>query len=173
MDFSIRPTEPRDAEGFAALRRMPGVFEQTLGIPSARVQDSVEKLSSPPPGMHSFTAVTTGENGQELVIGVAGLNIMPPPRERHVGRIGIFVHRDYQNMGVGRALMETLLDLADNWLMLVRVELTVFTDNERAIHLYQSLGFEREGLMRCTTIRGGAYVDQYIMARLRLPGGIV
>lgn len=169
MDYFIRPTEPRDAEGFAALRRMPGVFENTLGLPSARVLESVERLSSPPPGLHNFSAVTTDEDGRETVIGVAGLSVMPNPRERHVGSIGIFVHRDYQNMGVGRALMETLLDLADNWLMLVRLELSVFTDNQPAIHLYQSLGFEQEGMKRCTTIRGGTYADEYIMARLRLP----
>ena len=66
-------------------------------------------------------------------------------------------------------LMETLLDLADNWLMLVRVELEVYADNERAIHLYEKLGFEQEGLLRMTTVRNGRYVDEYKMARIR-PG---
>ncbi|WP_439709371.1 GNAT family N-acetyltransferase [Parachlamydia acanthamoebae] len=41
--------------------------------------------------------------------------------------------------------MELLLDLADNWLKLVRVELDVFSDNQKAISLYQSCGFEIEG----------------------------
>jgi putative acetyltransferase len=41
--------------------------------------------------------------------------------------------------------MENILDLADNWLMLVRIELDVIEDNERAIHLYRSFGFEVEG----------------------------
>ena len=41
--------------------------------------------------------------------------------------------------------MESLLDIADKGLMLKRVELTVFTDNERAVHLYESLGFVIEG----------------------------
>ena len=64
---------------------------------------------------------------------------------------------------------KTVLDLADNWLMLVRVELTVFADNERAIHLYEKLGFEKEGLKRMTTVRDGKYADEYMMARIR-PG---
>lgn len=51
------------------------------------------------------------------------------------------VRRDFQNQGIGRAMLEKVLDLADNWLMLVRLELTVFADNERAVHLYESLGF--------------------------------
>ena len=41
--------------------------------------------------------------------------------------------------------METLLDLADHWLMLVRVELEVFADNEQAIRLYEKLGFREVG----------------------------
>jgi putative acetyltransferase len=41
--------------------------------------------------------------------------------------------------------MQTVLDLADNWLMLVRVELEVFTDNVKAIHLYESWALRRRG----------------------------
>ncbi|MEG0754433.1 MAG: GNAT family N-acetyltransferase, partial [Angelakisella sp.] len=80
--------------------------------------------------------------------------------------IGIMVHKDYQNAGVGTALMKALLDVADNWLMLVRVELTVFADNERAIHLYEKLGFEKEGLRRMAAIRNGEYADEFAMARI-------
>ena len=51
----------------------------------------------------------------------------------------------------------------------MRVELEVYADNERAIHLYEKLGFEQEGLLRMTTVRNGRYVDEYKMARIR-PG---
>ena len=40
---------------------------------------------------------------------------------------------------------------------------------ERAIRLYEKLGFEQEGLLRMTTVRNGRYVDEYKMARIR-PG---
>jgi hypothetical protein len=39
------------------------------------------------------------------------------------------VHDDWQGKGVGAALMEAALDLADNWLNLTQVELNVYTDN--------------------------------------------
>ena len=77
------------------------------------------------------------------------------------------VRPDCQGQGIGTALLKTLLDLADNWLMLERVELTVFADNHHAIHLYEKLGFEKEGLKRMTVIRNGQYADEYLMARLR------
>ena len=60
----------------------------------------------------------------------------------------------------GDALLNEILDLADHWLMLVRVELEVFSDNEGAIRLYESLGFQKEGLKRMATVRGGRYVDE-------------
>ncbi len=69
----------------------------------------------------------------------------------------------------GDALLNEILDLADHWLMLVRVELEGFSGNEGAIRLYESLGFQKEGLKRMATVRGGRYVDEYLMARLR-PG---
>ncbi|MGN8897066.1 GNAT family N-acetyltransferase [Flavonifractor sp. HCP28S3_F3] len=164
MNYTIRPTRPEDAEGTAALRKMPGVFENTLGLPSYRAADSAAFINGLGPNDHHFVAVL--EDG--TVIGAAGLQVFSNPRMRHVGSVGLFVHTDYQNMGVGTALMRTLLDLADNWLMLVRVELTVFADNQRAIHLYEKLGFEKEGLKRMSTVRDGQYADEYMMARLRM-----
>ena len=85
----------------------------------------------------------------------------------HVGTVGLSVRTDYQDKGVGTALLRTLLELADNWLMLVRVELLVYADNQRAIHLYEKLGFEAEGRLRSNSIRDGRYEDDLIMARLR------
>ena len=165
MEYVIRPIAPGDAEGFNALRRMPGVFETTLGLPSERVQRNLDGINALTRNDHQFVAVL--DDG--TVIGAAGLSVHESPRTRHTGDVGIFVRTDYQDQGVGAALMNTLLDLADNWLMLVRVELEVYADNERAIHLYEKLGFEQEGLLRMTTVRNGRYVDEYKMARIR-PG---
>lgn len=69
--------------------------------------------------------------------------------------------------GVGAALMEAGLDLADNWLNLTRLELEVYTDNARAISLYERFGFECEGTMRNHAFRDGQFVDSHMMARLR------
>jgi len=65
--------------------------------------------------------------------------------------------------------MENILDLADNWLVLVRIELDVTTDNERAISLYQSFGFEVEGKKKYAIIKDGKYADLIIMARYNIP----
>ena len=59
------------------------------------------------------------------------------------------------------------LDVADNWMNLHRVELSVYADNEAAIGLYRKFGFETEGLFRDYAVRDGQWVDTLSMARLR------
>ena len=165
MNYTIRPMELGDAPGFNVLRRMPGVFENTLGLPSERVQHSIDGFQRFGPGDHIFVAVL--EDG--TVIGSAGLQVCTNPRMRHVGTLGMLVHTEFQNQGIGTALMKTVLDLADNWLMLRRVELEVYADNQRAVRLYEKFGFETEGRKREASVKNGAYVDNYKMARLRTP----
>ena len=157
MNYTIRPMELGDAPGFNVLRRMPGVFETTLGLPSERVQHSIDGFQRFGPDDHIFVAVL--EDG--TVIGSAGLQVCTNPRMRHVGTLGMLVHTEFQNQGIGTALMKTVLELADNWLMLVRVELEVFADNARAIHLYEKFGFEKEALLRMSVVRDGQYRDNY------------
>src|SRR5581483_8277532 len=89
------------------------------------------------------------------------------PRKAHVGSIAIAIHEQWQAKGVGTALMQAGLDLADNWLNLVRLQLEVYTDNEPAIRLYERFGFEREGTLRMDAFRDGKYADSYVMGRLR------
>lgn len=80
------------------------------------------------------------------------------------------VDPDYHGQGVGNGLMETLIDLADNWLMLVRIDLTVFMDNKAAIRLYEKFDFVKEGILKYGAIRKGHYEDLYLMARYRAQG---
>ena len=166
MEFYIRPARPEDAEDINAIRRMPGVIENVLGMPSEKLSRSRDYLSNLRDNDHVFVACVTNKEGREQAVGTAGLSV-GMNRTRHKGGLGIMVHRDYQRMGIGTALMGAVLDVADNWLKLVRVELDVYTDNAHAIALYEKLGFEIEGTKRMDAIRGGKYVDSYLMARIR------
>lgn len=165
MNFYIRPIDIKDAKGINELRRMSGVFENILGMPSEQLKKSENFIASMDINSHQFVAVLKNESADEKVIGSAGLTVFQN-RRRHSGAMGIMVHKDYQNKGIGSALMKTILDLSDNWLMLVRVELTVFEDNERAIHLYEKFGFKIEGTKLFATIRDGRYVDEIMMSRI-------
>ena len=167
MDFIVRPVKVGDADGINLLRRMPGVFENILGIPSERVKRSEDYIANMDENVHQFVAITKNDDNQDILIGCIGLHVYTNPRTRHCAGIGMMVHKDYQGKGVGTKLMESALDIADNWLMLIRVELSVFVDNERAIGLYKKFGFEVEGTKKKAGIRSGKYVNEYMMARVK------
>ena len=91
-----------------------------------------------------------------------GLRPAQPLRQRrHRGREGL------ARPGHRQLLGGALLDVADNWMNLRRVELMVYTDNEPAIALYRKHGFEVEGELRDYAVRDGRHVNAYAMARLR------
>lgn len=103
------------------------------------------------------------------VVASAGIFPVRPHllRLRHVGGLGISIAQAWQGRGLGRELMRRLLDWADHWTPYLRIELSVFTDNARAIRLYESAGFVHEGVMRAYALRDGEYADVNLMARLR------
>jgi putative acetyltransferase len=100
------------------------------------------------------------------VVGNAGLNRHAGRRD-HAGTVGIGIHDDFVGRGIGRALLGELVEIADNWLNLKRLELNVYTDNARAIRLYESFGFKAEGVYVAYAFRDGAYADSLAMARVR------
>jgi len=66
---------------------------------------------------------------------------------RHKARIGIIVCDEYQNRGLGQRVTSYMLDIARDC-GLKKVELSAVSHNHRAIHIYQKMGFEREGFTR-------------------------
>jgi putative acetyltransferase len=143
------------------LRLMQGSLDYTLALPSERITGSRQRVESLGPDDHSFVAVLDG-----VVVGMCGLHVYPGKR-RHSATLGMSVDDNLQGRGIGRKLMEAMLDVADNYLGLTRVELEVMADNPRAIGLYERMGFEHEGCKRKAIIKGGGYVDALVMARLR------
>ena len=101
------------------------------------------------------------------VVGQLGLEQYLRVRQSHVGSFGMGVTPAWQGKGVGSRLLTAALDVADNWMNLHRVELTVYADNEAAHNLYRKFGFEVEGLLRDYALRDGVFVDTLSMARLR------
>lgn len=165
--YTIRAIKVEDAADINEMRRMDGVRENTLGIISERQSRSEEFIKSLSDNDHLLVAEVI-EQGKTKIVGVVGLNVSGNQRLRHSGSIGLMVHRDYQGQGIGTTMMKKILDLADNWLMLVRVELTAFIDNERAVKLYQAVGFQIEGIKKYGAIRDGKYADEYLMARYNI-----
>lgn len=79
------------------------------------------------------------------IISCAGLAAHPRRRARHTAELGISVSADWRGRGVGRAMMECLLNWALTHPMIEKVCLSVWSINAVAIALYRSLGFIEEG----------------------------
>jgi putative acetyltransferase len=160
--LTIRSREPEDAAGISALMGQPGTFEGTLQMPDMPVASRLEYLQKVDPDGCHLVAVAEGR-----IVGAAGLHTNGrSPRRAHARSLGIGIAGEWQGRGVGRRLVGRLLDWADNWAGILRVELTVHADNERAIALYRRMGFEEEGRHRAYALKNGRYVDALFMARL-------
>jgi len=163
MDVTIRHAEPED---YAALHHIligPRVIENTMQMPLPSAEMWRKRLSEPQEGLFSLMACVEDE-----AVGSLALETAPTRwRMRHVASIGMAVRNDWQGRGIGTALMEAAMDLADNWLNLTRLELRVYLDNAPAIALYEKFGFEVEGTHRRLAFTNGEYVDGYSMARLK------
>lgn len=66
-------------------------------------------------------------------------------RMAHVGKLEIFLRADCREKGAGRTLMDAALKWARAHILLTKIGLSVFEDNERAVQLYRSMGFQIEG----------------------------
>jgi [ribosomal protein S18]-alanine N-acetyltransferase len=99
----------------------------------------------------------------DRLVGYAGISRLgrKAPFEYEVHTIG--VDPAYQGQGIGRRLLDKLLDFADGGV----VYLEVRTDNEAAIALYRSVGFAQIGLRRRYYRVSGA--DAYTMRRVGAP----
>ena len=161
MEFTIRPVAPEDTKAVAKVLSDPTVMLGTMRLPF--VPDAlVAERTTAKPGLYRLVA----EVGTE-VIAYSQMRTFPEtPRHNHVGEIDLIaVSTRFQGKGVGKALMAALLDLADNWLQLERTGLLVWSDNARAITLYEAFGFEIEGTHRRYARRPGGFADAHTMAR--------
>ena len=102
------------------------------------------------------------------VVAIASLDGSTLRRFAHSATLGLGVSREFWRQGLARAMMQTLMSWADSR-GLVRIALEVVETNVGAVRLYESLGFEHEGRLRCRRKHGDAYVDNQMMARVRHP----
>ena len=156
----IRASQPEDAEGLAALANLPNYRFGTLRLPYETADFWRRRIEAADAGHLGLVAVLNGR-----IVGSIGLQRLAG-RRAHSGELGMGVHDDFQGRGIGSALVAAVVETADRWLGLKRLQLTVYADNAPAIALYRKFGFVVEGTHRAFAFRDGAYVDALAMARL-------
>ena len=168
LEIQIRPPRLSDALDMNEIRRQKDVRDTTLGLMTDTLAGTESFLSNLSTEDQVLVA-EVDEDGKKKVVGIAGLHVNKSHRLRHSASFGISVNADYHGKGIGKRLMKELLYLADNDLMLIRVELGVLESNKRARRLYESFGFEYEGTKKYAIATKGRYEDECIMARYHIP----
>ncbi|WP_265457502.1 GNAT family N-acetyltransferase [Enterococcus sp. HY326] len=116
---------------------------------------------------------TTNENGfllgvwhdTEELIGYISAKVTPLQKVQHTAYIVIGIRQAFRGQGIGSRLFIEL----ETWAKqksLHRLELTVMTENQAGLRLYQSKGFVIEGIKKDSIFMNGRYLDEYYMAKL-------
>ena len=159
----VRRAEPDDAAALVALAEDVGREEGRWILTSSSWRSvSDERRYLKAVQGHADAAVFVAEDDGH-VVGRLSLARDPHPSSQHVADLGLMVAAGHRRRGIGKVLLEE----AVRWARQSRVrklELHVFPWNEPALRLYESFGFEREGLRREHYARDGEYVDAILMA---------
>jgi RimJ/RimL family protein N-acetyltransferase len=164
--IAIRKIRETDAESFLNLCRKLDEETQFMMLESGERQTSIEEQT------HQIREILQKENQMIFVaeadnrlVGYLAAYGGDFKRNRHSAHLVIGILQDFAGQRIGKKLFLEL----EHWAKqnnLHRLELTVMRHNERAINLYQKMGFEIEGVKKHSLLVNGKYVDEYYMAKL-------
>ena len=80
------------------------------------------------------------------LVGAAHFDGGKHPRLRHTGEMGITVVKEYWGIGIGKALMDCVINWAKECGVIKKINLLVHQDNYKASNLYKKFGFQKEGI---------------------------
>jgi ribosomal protein S18 acetylase RimI-like enzyme len=145
--IAIRRARPEDANSVAngeyAAARTPGLLNARPGeVPEQAFLDKITALANKANGLY-----VVAEDGADIV-GHLLLDPLPLAANAHVCTLTVVVYPGWQGRGIGRQLLSHAIAWASAAATVDKIELRVRASNERAVHLYRSLGFEDEGRLR-------------------------
>lgn len=161
----LRPTHPADAADMVEYMKVTaGETEFILRYPD-EVKFTVEKereilgniLNDPFTAM--MCAVVDGK-----IAGNCAINAISPRRKlRHRCSLAITLYKEYWNLGIGRAMIDYLTELARK-MGFAQIDLEVVAENISARTLYKKCGFIESGSRRNALIfDDGTLHDEIIM----------
>lgn len=160
----IRSIHPDDIPDLHAIMSHPQVVETGLHLYTTEYSDTQANFEKSKKGAHRLVGV---HDGKVVVYGL--LRQYLRPRLTHTGEPGVYVHPDYWGQGFGTQMFRKLIDLADNWLPLWRLNLETFSHNEPMQRLAEKFKFQLEGVRRQSAFVNGRFQDINYYARLRPP----
>jgi RimJ/RimL family protein N-acetyltransferase len=158
----IRPARTEDAELLAEAEYDTAAEQEGLlaakphEIPVSAFRNAIKKIGAE--GLYIVLELDGRPVGHLL------LEPLALSSTKHVSQVTIVIHPGHTGKGYGRALMEYAIDWARKSEVVEKIELRVRSTNLRAIALYESLGFIREGQLRNRIKLQQGYADDICMA---------
>jgi ribosomal protein S18 acetylase RimI-like enzyme len=143
-----------------ALQCEPRAFAET---PEEHQRFSVEATAARlrEGGRDSFVV---GAFSDQALVGMTGFLRSGGAKTRHKARVwGVYLNAASRGQGLGRAMMETLLEHARSLDGLTTVVLSVAEENRPAVELYRRVGFTEYGRDPCELSIAGEYVAGLLM----------
>ena len=164
-DVSIRTAEPRDAESLIDINmkivnenlymlRSPGEAAYTKDNERNKIENYLNSEGS------LYIVAETGNKA----VGYLDFQNGPFKKTKHAGSFSLYILNEWRDAGIGKMLLSALIEWAEKNSVIEKVTLNVFSTNERAMLLYQKLGFKEEG--RCPKdmkLEDGKYLDSVLM----------
>jgi L-amino acid N-acyltransferase YncA len=160
-DISIRPVRERDAEAIATIYNQ-GIEDRIATLETERrtASERREWMAARGPRHPVIVAESEGE-----VIGWGSLNSYNPRAAyQHVADFSVYVERRWRGKGVGRRLLERLIELARD-IGYHKMMLSAFPFNESGVALYERMGFTMVGICHEMGLLDGRWVDTIVMEK--------
>ncbi|HET1270629.1 TPA: GNAT family N-acetyltransferase [Streptococcus pneumoniae] len=167
-ELLIREAEPKDAAELVAFLNRVSLetdFTSLDGDGILLTSEEMEIFLNKQASSDNQITLLAFLNGK--IAGIVNITADQRKRVRHIGDLFIVIGKRYWNNGLGSLLLEEAIEWAQASGILRRLQLTVQTRNQAAVHLYQKHGFVIEGSQeRRAYIEEGKFIDVYLMGKL-------
>ena len=162
-DVRLRALEPKDVESLYVFRNDWNVIQHLGGFSVGYSKIDLEEWIKRHSNRNDEVIWCIAEQSSDQCIGHVGLYKI----DYRVRKAEFAIVIGYPNrwgQGLGRKITKAVVDWAFAQLNMNKIGLSVVATNFHAIHLYESLGFICEGILRDEQFRGGHYSDVILMA---------
>ncbi|HZW82699.1 MAG TPA: GNAT family N-acetyltransferase [Candidatus Deferrimicrobium sp.] len=166
MGVKVRLGRPEDAAGIlecllasVSERVWLDRDESEVGISNPDVLK--ERISKFKPDKNAYIVATMDSQIIGFILLVRG-NLKST---KHLADFGMSILPAYREQGIGTMLVEEAINWAEHW-KVEKLYCCTFHTNQRAIKLYEKLGFSREGTRVKQYKINGEYVDQLLFGKL-------
>ena len=161
---TIRVPEIIDAQAVLDLKRNYLINTTTLPLTIDEYPNDVEKESS------LIEAYKKSKNSVFLIAEINGefvgnIDLTGSKRSKmdHTGMIGMGIKEQWRNQGLGKILIQSVIDWAKINPVIQIIWLDVYATNEIGYSLYKKMGFEVSGIIKGFFKEGGTYIDKVQM----------